>query len=65
MGDNYLEAWRKSGNLCRPVGEQRSRRHEQAGLPLLPGLVLQHQQQRQHLDGLAKPHVVCEARPKF
>ena len=31
------------------------------GLRVLPGFVFQHQQQRQHLDGLAEPHVVGQA----
>ena len=34
------------------------------GLRLSPAFVLQHQQQRQHLDRLAEPHVVGKAGPK-
>ena len=65
MGDDRLQARCKACDLGRPVGEQRCRRHQQAGLgpgfDIARSLVLQHQQQRQHLDGLAEPHVVGKA----
>src|ERR1700687_3818318 len=55
MDDKGFEAWRKSGDLRGPVREQRGRGHEKARFASHPRLVFQHQQQRQHLNGLAKP----------
>ena len=61
MDDERLQARREARDLRRPVGEQRGRRHQQRRLALARPLLLQHQQQRQDLDGLAEPHVVGEA----
>ena len=57
-----FQARREAGDLRRPVGEQRGRRHQQRRLAFAGALLFQHQQQRQHLDGLAEAHVVGEAR---
>ena len=61
MRDKSVQAGRETLDLGSPVGQQRRRRHQQAG-PLRIGLLrLAHQQQREHLDGLAQSHVVGEA----
>jgi len=64
MDHDGLEAWRKAGNLRGPVREQRGRSNQKARFRLILGLVLQHQQQGQNLDGLAEPHVVRKASAK-
>ena len=61
VGDKRLQARREPCDLRGPVGEQRGRRDEQARPRLIAGFTFQHQQQRQHLDGLAEAHVVGEA----
>ena len=55
MHDRRLQVGRESLDLRRPVGQQRGGRHQQARPAPL------RQQQRQHLDRLAQPHVVGEA----
>ena len=61
MGDQRLQARREAFDLRRPVGQQRRRGDQQAWLPLAVRLALEHKQQRQHLNGLAQPHVVGQA----
>ena len=64
MEHDRFEARCEALDLGSPIGEQGGRRHEKAGLALLARLVLQHQKQRQDLDGLAEPHVVGQAGSK-
>ncbi len=51
----------QSGDFGRPIGQQRSWRHQHAGVLRACRLGFRHQEQRQNLDGLAQPHVVCKA----
>ena len=64
MGDESLQTRRKTFDLRCPVGQQRSRGYQQAGLPLAGRLALENEEQRKHLHGLAKPHVIGQARPE-
>ena len=59
MHDRGVQAGGEFLDLRRPVGQQRGRRHQQARRPGVARFL--HQQQRQHLDGLAEPHVVGQA----
>ena len=60
MGDEHVERRRETLGLGRPIGEQRSRSDDQARPPLAAARG-ERQQQGQHLDGLAEPHVVGKA----
>ena len=62
MRDQRLKLGSEALDLGRPVGQQRRRRHQQARRRAAAPSALQHQQQRQHLDGLAQTHVVGQAR---
>jgi len=59
MRDDDTQAGREAVRLGPPVAEQRGRHHDQARRPRL--LPLHQQEQRQHLQRLAEPHVVGEA----
>ena len=61
MRDHGLEPGREPFDLRGPVGEQRRRGHQQARPPLAILHAPQHEQQREHLDGLAEAHVIGEA----
>ncbi len=61
MGHPRFEARRKPGNLRSPIGQQRCRRYQKGRFSFVSGLVLQRQQQRQDLNGLAETHVVGKA----
>ena len=61
MGDDGREARREPLDLRGPVGEQRGRGHEQARRCFVACLAALHEEQREHLDGLAEAHVVGEA----
>ena len=61
MGDERLQPRREAFDLRSPIGQQRRRRHQQARLRSGAVLPLENQQQREHLNGLAEPHVVGQA----
>ena len=60
MGDENPERRGETRRLRRPVGEKRRGRHEETRAPFAR-LPAEPQQQGEHLDGLAEPHVVGEA----
>ena len=60
--DQHPQPRREALGFRRPVRQKRRRGDQQRGaMRSLSPLVLQHQQQREHLDRLAQPHVVGEA----
>ena len=61
MGNQQAQARGETFGLRRPVGQQRSWCHQQAGALRSGTFAFEHQQQRQHLNRLAQPHVVGQA----
>ena len=61
MRDQRRQRRREALDLGLPVREQRCRRHQQVWRLAAARATLAQQQERQHLDGLAQPHVVGQA----
>ena len=61
MGNQQAQAGGETLGFRRPVGQQRSGRDQQAGALRAGTFAFEHQQQRQHLNRLAQPHVVGQA----
>ena len=61
MGDEHAQGRREPVDLGLPVGDQRCGDHEQGGTACDAGALLQREQERQDLHGLAEPHVVGQA----
>ena len=61
MGHERRQRRREALDLGLPVGEERRRRHEQMRRLASPRAPLVQEQEAEHLDGLAEPHVVRQA----
>jgi hypothetical protein len=62
--DARFQARREAFHLGSPVRQKRSGRDQQARLPITIGPAMEHEQQRQYLDGLAESHVVGKTGPE-
>ena len=60
MNRAHLEIGRELRRLGAPIREQRGRHHNQHGIRLEIALLLPEVDERQHLQGLAKAHIVSE-----